>query len=218
MKVLATSDFHGSYKAFQKAAGRARESNANALVVCGDVTHFGTLEQAMELLSCLLEANCPVVFVPGNCDSPLLAEKSIGRIISIHGKCAEIGGFSFLGVGGSSPSPFDTPFELSEEEIDDVLTKGFNCCETEEIILVSHSPPRNMSVDFTHSGEHVGSVKVRKFVENVQPKLVLCGHIHEASGVDHVGRTVVVNPGSARHGRCALIEIDEKVEVNLTGL
>ena len=67
-------------------------------------------------------------------------------------------------------------------------------------ILVLHSPPRGTRCDVIHTGAHVGSRAVRRFVEERQPPLVLSGHIHESPRVsgawrDELGRTTVVNPG-----------------------
>ena len=42
----------------------------------------------------------------------------------------------------------------------------------------------------------VGSTAVREFELGHQPLLGLHGHIHEASGIRRLGRTVVINPGS----------------------
>ena len=42
----------------------------------------------------------------------------------------------------------------------------------------------------------VGSHAVRQVVEQYQPLLGLFGHIHEAKGTAHLGRTLCINPGS----------------------
>jgi Icc-related predicted phosphoesterase len=70
----------------------------------------------------------------------------------------------------------------------------------EGTLFVLHSPPRGTRCDVIHTGEHVGSRAIRRFVEARQPPLVLCGHIHESprtssSFRDELGRTIVVNPG-----------------------
>jgi len=42
----------------------------------------------------------------------------------------------------------------------------------------------------------VGSTAVRDAILRYQPLLALHGHIHESKGVQRMGRTVAVNPGS----------------------
>ena len=42
----------------------------------------------------------------------------------------------------------------------------------------------------------VGSHAIREAIEDVQPVVALCGHIHESRATSKLGRTVVVNPGS----------------------
>jgi len=217
LRILATTDFHGSAEAFRKTALKAEQSLVDIVIVCGDVTHFGTLQQGKELLS-LLHIS-PVLFVPGNCDLPSLVDVKIKGIESIHGKCRKIDSVNFLGLGGSSPSPFDTPFELSEVEIANLLEKGFSTCQAEDgFVLVSHPPPKDTKVDVTSTGQHVGSFSVRDFIEKTNPNLVLCGHIHEATGIDKISDTIIVNPGPARHQRCAIIDINEDVRVKLDSL
>ncbi len=210
LRILATTDFHGNAEAFRKIAYKARDA-VEVVVVCGDVTHFGLLTQARELLSPLLDVKVPVLFVPGNCDLPSLVNERMRNVESIHGKCKAIDEVSFLGVGGSSPSPFNTPFELEETEIARILEEAYSNCRTKERkVIVSHSPPRETKIDVAFNGEHVGSRSVREFVEKTQPELLLCGHIHEAKGIDRIDETLIVNPGPARHGNYALISLEEK--------
>lgn len=219
LRILATSDFHGDAEAFRKTALKAKLHHIDVVVVCGDITHFGSLQQSKELLSPLLTIQCPVLFVPGNCDPPTLTEEKIETIESIHGKCKQVGNVNFLGVGGSSPSPFDTPFELTETEIAHILEQGFNSCQSKrQIVLVSHSPPKNTKVDIAFTGEHAGSISVRKFIEITNPTLVLCGHIHEATGTDKINNSTIVNPGPARHGHYALININAHKKIKLNNL
>lgn len=221
MIILATADFHGSEQAFRKTAFKATQISVDLIVVCGDVTHFGSVQEAVNLLSILSYTPCPVLFVPGNCDPPNLADASpnIKGVKCIHRKCEHLMSVNFLGIGGSSPSPFNTPFELSEREMTHAMEQGYNSCERQgQIVLVSHDPPKGSRVDVTYGGEHVGSCSTRAFVERVKPKLVICGHIHEAVGVDSIGHTVVVNPGTAKHGQCSLINLNQRVEIQPSSL
>ena len=222
MKVLVLSDFHRSSQAFSHAAAKMAEPTMDLAIICGDVTHFGSVEEAKRLLALVSKTELPVLYVPGNCDPPQLAHEEMGHATCIHGTCMKVQDVAFFGVGGSPPTPFRTPFELSEGEIDLLLHRGFDQCshgvKTPQIVLVSHSPPRDTRLDLTSGGEHVGSSSVRQFVEEKCPTLVLCGHIHEASGLDKIGSSVIVNPGPARHNQCAIIDIGDEIEVNFLPL
>ncbi len=116
MKVLVGTDFHGNEAAFESFASKAEEGHAEILVICGDITHFGTLDQAKYLLSMLSALRVPLLFVPGNCDPPSLVGVDIEGANCIHGKAVSYDDLTFLGVGGSPPTPFSTPFEMTEEE------------------------------------------------------------------------------------------------------
>ena len=62
-------------------------------------------------------------------------------------------------------------------------------------------------LDRIHSGAHVGSRAVRRFIERSGAMVCLTGHIHESNGIETIGETLVVNPGAGGHGRYAVIEI-----------
>jgi hypothetical protein len=123
---------------------------------------------------------------------------------------------AFVGVGGGLISPFNTFFEMTDEQVLDVLAQGFGQVQKRRwLVLVSHHPPKNTRLDTVYSGEHIGSISVRHFIEEKKPSIVFCGHVHEAKGVDKIGDTIIVNPGPARHGQCALADFNGKIEVKL---
>jgi len=62
---------------------------------------------------------------------------------------------------------------------------------------------------------HIGSRSIRRFVEEKKPLAVFCGHVHESSGIDLIGETLVANPGPAKKGNYALAEINDTIEVKL---
>lgn len=43
-------------------------------------------------------------------------------------------------------------------------------------------------------------------MEDKQPKICLIGHIHEGKGRDFIGKTHIINPGSAKDGHFAIID------------
>ncbi len=204
--------------AVRKTMSKAEESSADVIIVAGDITHFGSIKDGLSLLSVFRKQPLQVLFVPGNCDPEDLVAEKAKNVRSIHRECYRIEDFSFVGVGGSAPTPFNTPFELTEIEIAEILNQSSNCPIETRLVLVSHSPPENTLVDMTASGEHVGSSSIRDFITTKKPALVVCGHIHEARGIDKIGETVVVNPGSAGHGHVALVSLDKRADVQLCSL
>lgn len=205
MKILAISDPHGDYSKVKKITERA--GNFDLAVVVGDITHFGPDEKVEELAEMF---DKPVLAIPGNCDQrSILKALENSKAINLHGKTKQIGKIRFIGLGGSNPTPFNTPFELSEEEIENAL-EGMVCSaensgECGTIVLLTHAPPHGARDELPFG--HVGSKAIQKFLNRVD--LIVCGHIHEAKGTEKVGKTVVVNPGEACKGSCALITIEE---------
>jgi len=218
--VLATADFHGSLEASKRAALKAKNFGGDVVVVCGDITHFGSVKDAEKVLSPLTALKLPVLYVPGNCDPPTLLEARIEGASCIHHTCEVHGDLSFVGAGSV---PIDklhpSPLETSEEEILNALSEGAKlCASTQRLIVVAHSPPLNTKLDIAHFGGHVGSPSLRQFIEHNQPSVVFCGHIHESRGIDYIGDTVIANTGPARHGYCATAHFNKKVEVQLGSL
>jgi len=166
MKLIVGSDFHGNRMMVERFVTKAEEEHAEAILICGDITNFGTLREATNLLSLLTRLRIPVLFVPGNCDPPFLLGVDLEGVRSLHGRAASYGGITFLGIGGSPPTPFHTPFEIKEEEIMAELKRAArSLAEDEAFILLSHAPPRDTRLDRTALGLHVGSISVRRFIE-----------------------------------------------------
>ncbi|MBS7643667.1 metallophosphoesterase, partial [Candidatus Bathyarchaeota archaeon] len=195
-------------------------NKVKSIIICGDFTHFGPVEQAEKFLEILTKTGLPILFVPGNCDDPELAKSKVKGTSCIHGTYVVINGICFLGIGGGAPGPFKTPFELTEEEKQNLLEKAFRLASNpQHLVLVSHMPPHNSNVDVARGGKHIGSKSVRMFIEEREPILALCGHVHESSGVDKIGKTTVVNPGPASKGFCAIVNLDQhSANVQLTSL
>ena len=84
-------------------------------------------------------------------------------------------------------------------------------------ILLTHGPPCSIG-DKTIHGNHEGCVDLLNAVRRVKPKYHLFGHIHEAYGIDKIGDTIIVNPGPARHDRCAIVDFNERIKVQLETL
>ncbi|OUJ18954.1 Phosphohydrolase Icc/MPP superfamily [Methanonatronarchaeum thermophilum] len=210
MKMLVISDIHGKISKLEKVVDKVDE--VDLVTVLGDITDFGPSQKAVEILKLLKTRFEVVIGVPGNCDPDEIKIVLDSQVESVDQDWVKKNGLFFVGIGGSNPTPFDTPRELEEDEIYEVLNNIFSKLEEGETVLISHSPPQK-TVDLT-SGVHAGSEGVRKIVEKFKPRLVLSGHIHEARGTAYVGETMVVNPGAIRDGNAAIVEINDEINVD----
>ncbi len=205
MKLLCISDLHGE-------AGRIERLGAvDAVVICGDITHFGGRARAREILEGFKGAK-RLLAVPGNCDNLDVNGALVELDADLHARGRTVGDIGFFGVGGSNATPFDTPQEYPEDELWDFLMKGYEQVENAPVkVMVSHTPPFNTELDKARM-THIGSKKVREFIERYEPDLMLCGHVHEARGQDMIGGTVIVNTGIFNTGY-ALVDIGAEIRV-----
>ncbi|MGZ4912229.1 MAG: metallophosphoesterase family protein [Halobacteriota archaeon] len=208
MKFLALSDAHGVYTYIDQLLFKA--GDVDAVCVLGDITDFGPNSLVEELLS-LIGDDVPTLMIPGNCDLPTIIETiEESSAVNLHLKSFDYDTIKFLGIGGSNPTPFNTPFEFTEAEMEGYMHELLaNVGET--TVLLSHAPPKGF-LDVAN-GVHVGSEGVQHAVGSVD--VIACGHIHEQRGVTSSNGTAIVNPGMAARGCGALIEVLPESEPNI---
>ncbi len=212
MRIAAITDIHGHLGRLQ--ALRSELEGVSALIVAGDITHFGGKKEADAVCSALETLAPRILAVTGNCDPPEVREALTSRGACIEKKLVLFEGVSFFGLGGSLPCPGRTPNEYSEKEYGTIL-KGAEGARR-PLVLVSHQPPYDTRIDMLATGRHVGSMSVRAFIEEQRPLLCISGHIHEAFGTDEVAGCKLINPGPFQFGGIACFEINgESVEVEL---
>lgn len=216
MKLLCITDLHGDRHVLQQIL--QAEADVDAVLLGGDITNFGSANEAVELVS-LAQAHGPrVLAVAGNCDSAAIDERLTQLGVSLFRRAAVLDGVGFYGVSAMPPW-HGTMYELTEQEIAEALEAGRSqLAPTDQVVVLSHSPPRATRLDRARSGDHVGSVAVRQMIERHPPSLVVCGHIHESRGIDTLGPTIVVNCGTAYQGHFAVAEVNQAVRVQLRTL
>lgn len=210
MRFLVFTDLHQKGSVIDKINDMIQRYDAEFAVCLGDVTDMGTGEEAAELLSRIVTK---VYAIPGNCDPLDFPEKISSVAVDMHGNAAEIDGYRFVGLGGSNITIFGTPFELEEDDIYDGL-EG-NC--DDGMILMTHAPSFG-TLDQIPSGMSVGSPAIKDIIDRYHPILAMSGHIHEAIGIVVKDGTTFVNPGPAKDGHMAIVNIEDgKVSVELIG-
>jgi Icc-related predicted phosphoesterase len=129
---------------------------------------------------------------------------------NLHGKKEILDGITFVGLGGSNSTPFNTPFELDENEIykqlDNLMEPG--------VILILHFPIKG-HLDLAGRGVNTGSSAALRIVKKYKPSLVLSGHIHESIGTesDNAG-TLYANPGPLKDGKAAIVDISPNSDMS----
>ena len=208
MRFAFITDIHevtAHIDAFAQAVGPVE-----ALVVGGDITNFGGPQRADRVLGTLREQFPRIVAVHGNVDGRMIGGFLRDEGVGLHGCAEDVAGVAFIGCGGANRTPLGTPNEYSEAEIASILETGLASAPSESrVVVVSHAPPFDATVDRIHWGKHVGSRALREFLEKHEQRidLCLCGHIHEGHGTDRAGGVLVCNPGAFMEGRYATLEI-----------
>ena len=161
-----------------------------------------------------LDQKIRIIITPGN-DDPWGADSvfdSSDRIEFPSFKTCEVGPFTMASVGMVPTTPWNTERECSEEElgkrIDDLLEP---LAQDTMLIMNFHCPPYGSTLDDAPELDStlkpvirggrpsivpVGSHAVRDAIKKYQPGVALHGHIHESRGVQRIGRTLCINPGS----------------------
>lgn len=218
MKLSVISDIHGDLVQLNEAKNIFK--NTNLTIISGDLTKRGNISELIEVIDSINFSTNKLLTIPGNMDGfdsiKVMEEKNT----SIHNSIKIIDNIGFMGVGGSTATPFGTPFELSEDEIYNILCENFEKLKSKNVyktVVVCHNPPYNTKVDKVLLGRHVGSEKIRNFIEEKKPSVFLSGHIHEAASVDKINDTVLLNPGPFRRGGVGVVEIldNGKIEAEI---
>jgi Icc-related predicted phosphoesterase len=188
-RLLIFSDIHNDVRALEKLMA----TEADYYFAAGDLVSWARgLDKVGEPMKRRAER---MYVLPGNHES----ERNIADFcerygfVNFHGGTLEIGGKRVAGLGYSTPTPFATPGEYSEEEM--ALRLG-KLAEANPFVLICHAPPLDTDLDRIRTGLHAGSRAVREFIETHQPAYFFCGHIHEAEGaVIQMGATRAQNVG-----------------------
>jgi Icc-related predicted phosphoesterase len=156
-----------------------------------------------------------VLVIPGNDDpfslDSILRDSEVwlnadGRVVQVSDD------LQVAGFGYSTPTPWNTPRELPDEEIDIRLSSILARCDPAlPLLLDVHVPPFGSGLDTCPVLDKnlrpvvgaggvetapVGSRALHRHIIEHQPVLSLHGHVHEGRGCTRIGCTLCANPGS----------------------
>ena len=187
MKILAFTDNHGSPLEIEEIRRKAK--NADIIICAGDFTIFESdIEYHLEVLNSLPKK---VLLIHGNHedeDTVRFLVKKHKNIEFIHENSYETDVHIFLGWGGGGFATTDRRFEEAFEKFKPKM-RG------KQAIVMFHGPPYGTNLDLLGGG-YVGNKSYTKFIKEMQPRLVICGHLHENfKKRDKIGNTLIINPG-----------------------
>lgn len=193
MKIFATSDLHGNRTIMDKLKDIAPK--VDLILICGDIGgkdgRGKTFRQFSEyqkrdadyLVSVLRDIQIESRFILGNDD---WFEYEDGHYLQ---RAETVGNLTLIPFEYVLLTPFNTNREVNDNKLSYELAKLDADGGT---IMVAHTPPLGAG-DILYNGIRCGSRAVREWIEEVQPKLWLCGHIHEDNSAEFVGNTLVLN-------------------------
>lgn len=205
MNLICLSDTHNEHPQLTPYMKSLYEDHPNAVLVhAGDSTNSGSLTECTNFLEWF--GSLPFeykIFIPGNHDTSFeftpyndnyrvltkLAE-SLGITILIN-SVATIDGVTFMGVS-KIPRLHSWAFYADEHE----RQRFYGNCPQDIDVIVSHCPPHAIAdtIGIHAEGRYSGCSAFRDYIYRNDPKVAICGHIHERYGVyDLENGTKVVN-------------------------
>jgi len=188
-KLLIFSDIHNDWRTLE----RILTVEADFYISAGDQVTWG---KGLDRCGQILKTRGEKVWVlPGNHESSdqIAALCNQYGLNNLHERHFAAAGFHIAGLGYSSPTPFATPGEYSERQIEERLAPF---ATLSPLVLVCHAPPYGTALDQVKPGVHAGSTAVRDFIQRFHPAHFFCGHIHEAEGISiDIGPTHAHNVG-----------------------
>ncbi len=212
MKIYAVADVHGHFSRLEKIKTNAGKTKPDVIVIAGDITRRWN---PVPFITELAKLSIPILTILGNSDSSKVSAltNSYPGISNIHLQEICINGTPFTGINGTIPVPFRSRICLKEKTVLRKLSPLVN----KETVLVAHSPPYG-TLDRVLKKFHAGSKGVDNLINKNQPKLFLCGHIHEDAGVTNLNQTLVVNCSMGSKGEGALINLKQGNDSEVTFL
>lgn len=178
----------------------------------------------------LSESGIPCYMMLGNDDFPELVDvlRASSYVTHAEDGVYELpGGFELLSLGYSTPTPWHTPREISEDEmLHKLADRASQLRDPHQAVFNIHCPPFGTHLDqaplldsdlrpvVDTSGirtTSVGSTAVKDTILEYEPLLALHGHVHESPGAQKIGSTLSINPGSDYGDgilRGAIVDID----------
>lgn len=184
-----------------------------------DAIRVKGIEKAKPVCKKLNSLGKPVLFVAGNnerkkYDLFLEIVKEYENLHNVDRSFYSLGDITVYGYHNRE----STAVINENENISGAPIKELKEKAKEKLLILTHYPPFNCPLDKlpadnpVNPNGHIGSKVVRKIIDDIEPRIVICGHLEEYQDKCKIGKTEVINPGGADEGKYAILEFDNKCE------
>lgn len=189
MKFVAIADTHGQHRKLNLPPG-------DVLLHAGDVSRRGEESEIQDFLDWFSSLDFEhKIFIAGNHDFffERSSPENVSRILpaNVTYLCDSGTIINGIRIWGSPVTPWFHDWAFNRERGEEIL-KHWQRIPADTDILMTHGPVFSR-LDETVRGEHVGCEDLLRVVEQIKPKVYLCGHIHEAYGQTEDGGTTFIN-------------------------
>ena len=191
VRFLAFSDHHADARLQTRMYDAAKKHSIDLVFIPGDFSPHGEDQVPHGMVGPFLSLKSKVYVLHGNHET----EASVRFVEQKYGLKPFEGfmheGVGFFGAGGADIGPFPT----SDVEIFETLKVSHDKIKgAKKKVMITHVHPSGSMIEQMCPVDGTGSDAVRKAIDTFKPDLVICGHIHEAGGIEEtIGKTKIVN-------------------------
>lgn len=171
----------------------------DVVLVTGDITYSGLLEEAERTASLLRALQCPYYIVPGNHDDRSTLWSVFGKN-ACPGKDKDflnyvVDGYDIRLIGMDSTLPANPGGEICEARAD-WLDQQLSVATNRPTIIFMHHPPTKFGVLETDEDGFVGADRLGRVIAGYNNiEAILCGHIHIPAHMRWCGTVITTAQG-----------------------
>lgn len=176
MKFVAIADTHCRHRSLKLPPG-------DVLIHAGDISYRGKKSEVEDFLNWFSQQNFTYkIFIAGNHDFFFETEKNIDNIIPKEIIYLNDSGIVLNGISiwGSPVTPWFYNWAFNRHRGTDIK-KHWDLIPEKTDILVTHGPVYGI-LDQVINEQHAGCKDLLLKVKEINPKVHVCGHIHESYG------------------------------------
>ena len=176
LKCIAISDTHGMYRDLELPDG-------DVLIHAGDITRHGKLSELKDYNEWLGEQpHQHKIIIAGNHDWCFERQKKdslkiLTNAVYLEDQSLTIAGYTFYGSPWQ-PTFQNWAFNLQRGK---EIQKKWDLISNDVDVLITHGPAFGL-LDRIYSGENAGCENLLSKIKEINPKVHICGHIHEGYG------------------------------------